>query len=64
MLELLPGGLLPETLEGFDCWDRPINIQEHLQVRVHVSLLYHRWSEAGKRNIFVDILNWRRHSCL
>ena len=39
MLELLPGGLLPETLEGFDCWDRPINIQEHLQVRVHVQLI-------------------------
>jgi len=53
VLELLPGGLLPETLEGFDCWDRPINVQEHLQVRVHVQLITPSRSVAGKLHLLV-----------
>ena len=53
MLELLPGGLLPETLEGFDCWDRPINVQEHLQVRVHMQLITSPRRVAGKLNLLV-----------
>ena len=53
MLELLPGGLLPETLEGFDCWDRPINVQEHLQVRVHVQLITPSWSVALNKYLLI-----------
>jgi hypothetical protein len=40
-------------LEGFDCWDRPINVQEHLQVRVHVQLITPSWSVALNKYLLI-----------